>query len=63
MQSTYSKLHEQEIPSIGCNALEMFCMPLYTDYLFNLHTKFQVVYTYDTSVEQQIWSYSAIICF
>ena len=32
-------------------------MSLYTDYLFDLHTKFQVAFTYDTNVDCQVWSF------
>ena len=32
-------------------------MPLYTEFLFNLHKKFQVASKYNIIVEYQIWSF------
>ena len=45
-------MHLQEIPSVGRNALEFVCVgvPLYTDYLSDLHKKFHVACTYDRMV-------------
>ena len=54
MQSKYTEMHQQEIPSIGRNVLEFFVCPLYTEFLSDFHEKFQVTSTYDTSVEYQI---------
>ena len=42
---------------MGCNALEFFCVPLYTNYLSNIHKKFQVTATHDINVEYHIWSF------
>ena len=55
VQSSYTKIHLQEIPSIGRNVLEFFCAYLYTQFLSDLYKKkFQVASTYDTNVEYQI---------
>ena len=43
---------------MGRNVLELFCVFLYTDYLSNLHEKFQVASTYNTNVESHISSFS-----
>ena len=40
LQSNHIKMNLQEIPSVGRNELEFFCVPLYTDYLRDLHKKF-----------------------
>ena len=32
-------------------ALQFFCVPICTDYLFDLHKKFHVASTYDTNIE------------
>ena len=53
-QSKYTNIHQQENPSIGCNALQFFCVPLYTEFLSDLYKKFQVASTYYTIVEYQI---------
>ena len=41
----------QEITSIGRNVFELFCVPLYPDYLSDLSKKLQKAYTYDSNVE------------
>ena len=51
MQSKDIKIQLQEIPSMGRNVLEFFCVPLYTDYLSHLHKKFQAASIHDTNVE------------
>ena len=56
-QSKYTKIHYHEIPFIGLNVLEFFCVPLYTEFLSNLYQKFQIAYVYDTNVESQIWCF------
>ena len=43
-----------EIPPIGRNVLEFFCVPLYTDFFSDLYKKFQEASTYDTNVEYQL---------
>ena len=35
----YIEMHQQEIRPIG-RSVEIFCAPLYTDYLYDLHKKF-----------------------
>ena len=57
VQSLYFKMNQQEIPSIPSNVLEIFSVPLYTDYLADLQKKFQEASTYDTNVECQIWEF------
>ena len=52
-QSKYAKIHYHEIPSFGLNLLEFFCVPLYTEFLSDLHEKFQVASVYDINVEYQ----------
>ena len=37
------------------NVFEFFCVSLCTDYLSDLHTKFQISYTYDANIQYQIW--------
>ena len=51
VKSKYIKIHQQGIPSIGCNLLEFFCMHLHTDYLSDLYKKLLVASTDDTHVE------------
>ena len=51
VQSKYAKIQLQEIPSISLNLLELFCIPLYTDFSSDLYKKFQVTFIYDTNVE------------
>ena len=51
VQSKYAKIHKQEIPSIGRNVLEFFCVPLSTNCVSDFHKKFQVTSTYDTNVD------------
>ena len=51
VQAKYTKMLKQDTPSIGRNVLEFFCMPLFTDCLFEIHEKFQVASRYDTNVE------------
>ena len=53
-QSKYAKIHYHEIPFIGLNVLEFFCVLLYIEFLFDLYKKFQVASIYDTDVEYQI---------
>ena len=45
---------QQEIMFIDRNVLEFFCVPLYTEFLSDLHKKFQVASVHDTNVECQI---------
>ena len=47
----------QEIPPIGRNACDFFCVLLYPDYLSDLHKMFQAISTYDTDVEYRIWNF------
>ena len=54
VQSTYIKIQLQEIPSIGLNVLELFCVPPNSEFLSDLHKKFQIASMYDTNVEYQI---------
>ena len=49
LQGHTKEQHSQEIPSVDLN--ELFCVPLYTDYLSDLQEKFQVASVYDTNVE------------
>ena len=56
-QSKYTKIHWHEISFIGLNVLEFFCVQLYTEFLSDLHEKFQVASVYDTNVEYQIWCF------
>ena len=39
---------------MGDNLLEFFCVPIYTDYLPELHIKKQVAFTHDMNIEYQI---------
>ena len=54
VQSKCTKIHLQEISSVGRNVLEFFCAPLYIEFLSVLCKKFQVAFTYDVNVENQI---------
>ena len=54
LQSKYAKIQLQEIPYVGLNALEILCVPLYTDFFSDLYKKFQVAFVYDKDVEYQI---------
>ena len=38
-------MNRQEIPSIDCNVLKFFCMPLNKHYLLDLHKKFEIAST------------------
>ena len=49
-QSKYTKIHLHDIPSIGRNALEFLCVPLYAEFLSDLYEKFQVAFVYDTNI-------------
>ena len=51
VQTKCIKIHEQEILTKSRNVIELFCVPLYTDYLIHLHKKFQVLPAYDANVE------------
>ena len=61
MQFKYIKILYQEIPSMDRKFFGVFCVPLFTHYLSDLHEKLQVTFTYDTNVEFQI-CISIIIC-
>ena len=37
--------------------LELFSMPLYTKFLFDLYKKLRVAFIYDTNIEYQIWGF------
>ena len=56
-QSKCTEIHWHEIPSIGRNALEILCVPLFTEFLPDLYKMFQVASVYDTNVECQIWRF------
>ena len=43
-----------EIPSVGRNVIEFFCVPLYAEFLSDLYKKFQVAAIYDRNVEYEI---------
>ena len=60
-QSKYTKIHKQEIPTIGHNVFEFFCVCLYTEFLSDLYKKFQVASTYDTNAETKLGISSAIL--
>ena len=53
----YTKMHQQEIPSISRITLVLFCVPLYTNYFSDLHKQFRVASIYNTNVEYQIWGF------
>ena len=53
-QSKYTKISLQEITSICPKLLELFYVPLYTEFLSNLYKNFQIASIYDTNVEYQI---------
>ena len=42
--------------------IEFFCVPLFTDYLFDLHKKFQVVSSYG-AIKNTRFGVTATICF
>ena len=52
MKSKYIKVHKQEIPSIGSNALEFFVFPCGKS-ITCLPKMFKVGYIYDTNVQYQ----------
>ena len=52
--SKYTKINKQDIPSIGRNVLEFFCVRMQTEFLADFHEKYQVASTYYTNVEYQI---------
>ena len=54
MLSKCTKMNLQEYPYLGCNVLEFFCAPLYTDFPSDHSKKFQVACTYDISAKCQI---------
>ena len=56
-------MHLKEIPLVGRNVLEFVCVPLYIDYLSDLHIRFQVASTDDINVEDQIWCFCYNFCF
>ena len=43
--------------------LEFFCVPLYTDYLSDLHRKFQIASSYDTDLKYQICTFCHCLFF
>ena len=53
MQSRYTKKLKKIIPSINQRAIEIFCVPLYTDYLSDLHNKkFQLTSRYEYRINE-----------
>ena len=54
VQFKCTKMHKEEIPSIGSNILKFLCVPLYTYFLSVLHKEFRVAPIYDTSIGYQI---------
>ena len=44
-QLKHIKIHQQEIFSVGRNALEIFYVPVYKDYFLDLNRKVQVAST------------------
>ena len=62
MQFKYTKIHEQEIPSIVCNILEFFYVPIYIVFQFDLHEKFQAASTYDINKYTK-FEVSHVLCF
>ena len=51
VQSKYTKKSIHEIPSIGRNVLELFCVPLHTEFSSDLYKKFQAASIYDTKTK------------
>ena len=43
--SKYTKIHKQEIPSLGYNVLEFFCVLLHTEFLSNIYKEFHVAFS------------------
>ena len=54
LQSKYTKMHRQEIPSLSHNVLQLFYVSLWSGYLSDLHKKFQEASKDDINVEYQI---------
>ena len=46
-------MHQQKTPFIDSNVLKLFCVPLYTDYLCDLHKKFQAASPYNTDIHER----------
>ena len=53
VQSKCSKMHQEEILSIGLNVLEFLCVSLYTEFLSDFNEMFQVESTCDKNEEYQ----------
>ena len=51
VQPKCTKMNYQDIPSIGRNGLEFFCVPLYTEFLFDLYKMFQIASVYDKNTK------------
>ena len=47
-------MHQEKIPSIGYNVLELFCVLLCTDSMSDLHNMFEVASACDADIEYQI---------
>ena len=51
---------QSKISTTGSNVFEFFCVPLYIDYCSDLYKKRQVASTYDTHVDNKVWSFCLI---
>ena len=51
VQSKYANIQLEEIPTIGLNVLEFFCVSLCTEFLPDLYKRFRVASIHDTNVE------------
>ena len=61
VQVKYIEIHQQESLFTGWNVLEVFCVPLYTDYMSDLHKKLKVLFTCGKNVEYEILSGCCIL--
>ena len=53
----YIKMHLLEIPFIGRDIFEIFCVSLYTNYLSHRHKKLKVASINDINVGYQTWRF------
>ena len=51
MQPKYTKIHLQEILSVVCNELDVFCVFLFPEFFPDIYKKFQVASSSDTNAE------------
>ena len=59
---TFIAVQIHEILSVDLAALKLFSVPLYSEFLSDLHKKFQEASTYNINLECQIWRFFCNLC-